>query len=195
MSKEIKIYTDGSSLGNPGQGGWGVVVITNYELRITNEKISSKKQVVSSKEGVRSKKDITEKETIIKELGGFDKNTTNNRMELQGAIEALKYIDNIWKSELEDIVKSGLTMFTIFTDSNYVLSGITSWIYNWEKNGWRTANKKEVLNQDLWKELIGLIRNINIKIKWEKVKGHSGHIYNDKADEIATSCALKQRSR
>jgi ribonuclease HI len=147
---KLEIYTDGSSLGNPGPGGWGSVFVEN--------------------------------EKIIKELGGCDKNTTNNRMELMAVIETLKYIS---KNYLKDDI-------TIFADSNYVLSGITSWIFNWEKNGWRTANKKEVMNQDLWKELIGLIRNYNNKIKWEKVKGHSGHVYNDKADEIATSCATKQ---
>jgi ribonuclease HI len=166
MAKNIKIYTDGSSLGNPGPGGWGVVIIENYELRITNEK----------------------KEAIIKELGGFEKNTTNNRMELMAVIESVKYIQNFWKSDFQNIEE-----VTIYADSNYVLSGITSWIFNWEKNGWRTANKKEVLNQDLWKELISLVRECGIKINWEKVKGHSGHIYNDKADEIATNCALKQK--
>ena len=153
---KLEIYTDGSSLGNPGPGGWGSVFVEN--------------------------------EKIIKELGGCDKNTTNNRMELMAVIETLKYL-NFRKSDFLNINE-----ITIFADSNYVLSGITSWIFNWEKNGWRTANKKEVLNQDLWKELIGLIRNYDNKIKWEKVKGHSGHVYNDKADEIATSCAAKQNS-
>jgi ribonuclease HI len=153
---KLEIYTDGSSLGNPGPGGWGSVFVEN--------------------------------EKIIKELGGCDKNTTNNRMELMAVIETLKYL-NFRKSDFLNINE-----ITIFADSNYVLSGITSWIFNWEKNGWRTANKKEVLNQDLWKELISLIRNYDNKIKWEKVKGHSGHVYNDKADEIATSCAAKQNS-
>lgn len=161
MNKKIEIYTDGSSLGNPGPGGWGVVIIKNEK-----------------------------KETIIKELGGFNKNTTNNRMELQAVIEALKYIKDLWKSDFQYIRKSD---FRIYSDSNYVLSGITSWVYNWEKNGWRTANKKEVLNQDLWKEMIDLVRNIDTKINWEKVKGHSGHVYNDRADEIATTKALAQK--
>jgi len=151
MIKETKIYTDGSSLGNPGPGGWGSVF------------------VVSDK--------------IIHELGGFEKETTNNRMELMAVIETLKYIS---KNQKKDNI-------TIFADSNYVLNGVTSWIYNWEKNGWRTANKKSVLNQDLWKELVELIRNYDNKIKWEKVKGHSGHVYNDRADEIATSKALLQK--
>ncbi len=164
INKEIQIYTDGSSLGNPGPGGWGVVII------------SSMQKVESSKE---------EKDQIIKELGGFEKNTTNNRMELQAVIEALKYLR---KSDFLNIKE-----VTICADSSYVLSGITSWVYNWENNGWRTANKKEVLNQDLWKEMIGLVRSIDIKINWEKVKGHSGHVYNDRADEIATTKALHQK--
>jgi len=154
-NKKIEIYTDGSSLGNPGPGGWGSVFV--------------------------------EEGKIIKELGGFDKDTTNNRMELMAVIETLKYL----------CARQGLTHkkdnVTIFADSNYVLSGITSWIFNWEKNGWKTANKKQVLNQDLWKELIELIRGYDNKINWEKVKGHSGHIYNDKADEIATTYASKQK--
>lgn len=150
MNKIIEIYTDGSSLGNPGPGGWGTVLVENGK--------------------------------IIKELGGCEKNTTNNRMELMAVIETLKYISSNHKN---DDIK-------IHADSSYVLTGITSWIFNWEKNGWRTANKKEVMNQDLWKELIELIRNYDNKIVWEKVKGHSGHIYNDKADEIATSYAAKQ---
>lgn len=151
MNKKLEIYTDGSSLGNPGPGGWGVVFIEN--------------------------------EKIIKEFGGYDKDTTNNRMELRAAIEALKYMI---KNHKKDSV-------TIFADSNYVLSGITLWIHNWEKNGWRTANKKSVLNQDLWKELISLIRDYDSKINWGKVKGHSGHVHNDRADEIATSKALLQK--
>ena len=151
MNKDIKIYTDGSSLGNPGPGGWGMVVLQG--------------------------------EKIIYEQGGCDKNTTNNRMELTAVIETLKYIIKHYKKN----------NVTIFADSNYVLTGIQSWIHNWEKNGWRTANKKQVLNQDLWKELIDLVRSYDNKTNWEKVKGHSGHIHNDRADEIATSKALLQK--
>ncbi|HLP86468.1 MAG TPA: ribonuclease HI [Candidatus Paceibacterota bacterium] len=151
MKKKIEIYTDGSSLGNPGPGGWGVV--------------------------------FTENNKIIKELGGYSKNTTNNRMELTAVIETLK---DIIKNHIEDDI-------AIFADSNYVLLGLTAWIHNWERNGWRTAGKKQVMNQDLWKELIELTRSYNSKIKWEKVKGHSDHIYNDRADEIATTYAAKQK--
>jgi ribonuclease HI len=150
-NKKIQIYTDGSSLGNPGPGGWGAVFVEN--------------------------------EKIIYELGGCEKNTTNNRMELMAVIETLKYISKNHKKD----------KITIFADSNYVLLGITTWIFNWEKNNWRNSQKKEVMNQDLWKELIGLIRNYDNKINWEKVKGHSGHVYNDKADEIATQRAALQQ--
>jgi len=182
MKDNIEIYTDGSSLGNPGPGGWGVVVINNYQLPINNERVKEK-GLINNKQKEESKKDGNSK--IIKELGGAEKNTTNNRMELQAVIESLKYI-----ALNKDMMKMGVT---IYTDSNYVLSGITSWVYNWEKNGWRTANRKEVLNQDLWRELILLSRNINIKINWQKVKGHSGHIYNDRADDIATSSAMREQ--
>jgi ribonuclease HI len=150
-NKKIQIYTDGSSLGNPGPGGWGAVFVEN--------------------------------EKIIHELGGCEKNTTNNRMELMAVIETLKYISKNYKKN----------HITIFADSNYVLLGITIWIFNWEKNNWKNSQKKEVMNQDLWKELIDLIRKYDNKINWEKVKGHSGHIYNDKADEIATDCSLGQK--
>jgi len=151
MNKEIEIYTDGSSLGNPGPGGWGTVVVIDGK--------------------------------IVEELGGHNKDTTNNRMELQAAIEALKYMN---KHQKEHTV-------TIHADSSYVLNGITSWIFGWEKNGWRTANKKPVLNQEIWQELIALVREFKGKIVWQKVKGHSGHVYNDKADEIATTYAAKRK--
>jgi ribonuclease HI len=149
--KNIEIYTDGSSLGNPGPGGWGSVFVLG--------------------------------DKIIHELGDSDKNTTNNKMEIEAVIQTLKYINKNYKDG----------DFTIFADSSYVLSGVTSWIFNWEKNGWRTANKKPVMNQELWKELISLVRECKVKIKWEKVKGHSGHVYNDRADEIATTCASLQK--
>ena len=149
--QNIDIYTDGSSLGNPGPGGYGVVVVSNKE--------------------------------VIQELGGYEKNTTNNRMELTAVIEALEYINK----NLHDVHVS------IYADSAYVLGGVTTWVANWEKNGWRTANKKEVLNQDLWRALITLVRESKSKISWQKIKGHAGHEWNERADEIATSYASKQK--
>ena len=155
MNKIIEIYTDGSSLGNPGRGGWGVFIIKNEELGINNDV----------------------------ELGGGEKDTTNNRMEIQAAIEAIKYINKQFKE----------INVTIYADSSYVLGGVTNWIFGWEKNGWRTANKKPVMNQELWKELIGHVRESKATITWQKVKGHSGHVYNDKVDEIATTYAANQK--
>ena len=153
-NKNIEIYTDGSSLGNPGPGGWGVVIISNEKPN--HEFI---------------------------ELGGGEKDTTNNRMELQAVIEAVRYINENCK---ESIV-------TINADSAYVLGGVTNWVFGWEKNGWKTSKKEPVLNQDLWKELISLVRNFDGEIIWKKVKGHSGVEYNEKADEIATSYAARQK--
>ena len=134
----ITIYTDGACSGNPGIGGWGVVII-------------------------ESNKDI-----IF--LNGGNDNTTNNRMELTAAIEALKYFQ-----EMQNI--------TLITDSKYVKDGIQSWIQNWKTNGWKTASKKPVKNKELWIELDELITTHNIT--WEWVKGHAGNIHNEKADYLA----------
>lgn len=146
----IEIYTDGSSLGNPGPGGYGVVVVEGNK--------------------------------IVKEFGGYEKQTTNNRMELMAVIEALEYTIRHYKG----------SKVSICADSAYVLGGVTTWIHNWEKNGWKTANKKPVLNQDLWQGLIALVRNFEGTILWEKVKGHNGHIHNERADFVATSYASKK---
>ena len=137
----IKIYTDGSCLENPGNGGWAAIIIINEEKKI---------------------------------ISGNQKNTTNNRMELLAPIEALKTLEI--NSEIE-----------IITDSKYVKLGITEWINNWKKNGWKTANKKEVKNIELWKELDSLVENF--KIKWSWVKGHSTDQLNNEVDLIAKKAA------
>ena len=137
----IKIYTDGSCLENPGNGGWAAIIIINKEKKI---------------------------------ISGNQKNTTNNRMELLAPIEALKTLKI--NSEIE-----------IITDSKYVKLGITEWIHNWKKNGWKTANKKEVKNIELWKELDSLVENFNIKWSW--VKGHSTDQLNNEVDLIAKKAA------
>ena len=134
----INIYTDGACSGNPGVGGWGVVIILE-----NNEPIY---------------------------LNGGDNNTTNNRMELMAAIEGLKYF-----SKSKNV--------TLFTDSKYVKNGIELWIYNWKKNGWKTASKKRVKNKELWLELDLEIAKHNIVWKW--VKGHAGNEHNEKADFLA----------
>ena len=139
----IKIYTDGSCIGNPGAGGWAAVILDGK-----NEKI----------------------------ISGNKNNTTNNQMELLAAIKGLSNF-NKKKS------------FKIFTDSNYVKDGITKWIKNWEKNNWKTSNKKPVKNQELWKKLDKLVKFHNVK--WEWIKGHSTNIYNNLADELARKAAEK----
>lgn len=104
-----------------------------------------------------------------KEIYGGEKNTTNNRMELMAVIMALESIEKEQK-------------ITIFTDSTYVQKGISEWIVNWKRNGWKSSNKQPVKNQDLWMRLDGSNSSL---ITWEWVKGHSGHIENDRADYLA----------
>ena len=137
----IKIYTDGSCLENPGNGGWAAIIIDDG------------------------------KKTQIK---GSKKNTTNNQMELLAPIEALKKIPK--GSEVQ-----------IFTDSKYVKSGITEWIHNWKKNGWKTADKQPVKNRELWEEL-DLLAN-EFKISWNWVKAHSTDQLNNEVDLIARQAA------
>ena len=137
----IKIYTDGSCLENPGNGGWPAIIIDDG------------------------------KKTQIK---GSKKNTTNNQMELLAPIEALKKIPKASKIE-------------IFTDSKYVKSGITEWIHNWKKNGWKTANREPVKNKELWEEL-DLLAN-QFEISWNWVKAHSTDKLNIEVDLIAREAA------
>ena len=105
-----------------------------------------------------------------KEIWGGENPTTNNRMELKGAIKALEALKK--RSEVD-----------LYTDSVYVRDGITKWIHGWQRNGWRTADKKPVKNADLWQELDALVKLHDID--WHWVKGHSGHAENDRADELA----------
>ena len=117
------------------------------------------------------------KEPHRKEINGGEKETTNNRMELRAAIEAL----NTLKYAPSDVV--------LYTDSNYVKGGITGWIENWKKNGWKTANKKPVKNADLWQDLDEVASQHNITWRW--IKGHAGHPGNERADELAREGILK----
>ncbi|NWG72298.1 MAG: ribonuclease HI [Parvularculaceae bacterium] len=132
----IEIFTDGACEGNPGPGGWGVLIIEAGGKR--------------------------------RELSGGDAATTNNRMELTAAIEALR-------------ATSGAVR--LHTDSQYVKNGITAWIKSWKRNGWRTADRKPVKNQDLWQALDG--ECAGRAIDWQWVKGHAGNDGNERADELA----------
>jgi ribonuclease HI len=150
------IFTDGSSRGNPGPGGWGAIVI---EAR--------------SKE-----KGVNATEAVI-ELGGGEKNTTNNRMELTAALEGLKKAS-----------KDGHIL--VYTDSRYVINGITKWIHAWKKNGWKTKAKKDVLNSDIWEKLDKAVSDIELsdgKIEWKYIGGHIGILGNERCDHIATAFA------
>ena len=139
---ELFAYTDGACSGNPGPGGWGVL------LRAMDG------------------------ETVLKEreLNGGEAETTNNRMELLAAINALEALAR--PSEI-----------TIVTDSNYVKNGITEWIFGWKKNGWKNAAKKPVKNAELWQRLDEAASRHTVT--WEWVKGHAGHPENERADQLA----------
>ncbi|PIR39032.1 MAG: ribonuclease HI [Alphaproteobacteria bacterium CG11_big_fil_rev_8_21_14_0_20_39_49] len=113
-----------------------------------------------------------------KEIFGGEKETTNNRMELTAAIKALEAIKT--KSEID-----------LYTDSTYVKDGITKWIHNWKKNGWKTAAKKPVKNDDLWQELDKMIAKH--EVKWHWVKGHAGHDGNERADMLAVKGTEKYK--
>lgn len=134
---QITIYTDGACSGNPGPGGWGVILLYG---------------------GNR------------KELSGGEASTTNNRMELLAAIEALNALKRPCNVDL-------------FTDSVYVRDGITKWIHGWLRNGWKTAAKKPVKNAELWQALQEARKRH--EINWHWVKGHAGHPENERADELA----------
>jgi len=141
---EIKIYTDGACIGNPGPGGWAAIILT---------------------------------ESGKKEIFGGEKLTTNNRMELTATIEALEYC---LKKEGKP---TSLKQIKIYTDSIYVKEGITVWINTWEKNNWKTADRKNVKNVDLWIKLKKLVKSN--QIEWNWIKGHSKDPMNDLADELA----------
>ena len=119
---------------------------------------------------------------FVKELGGGESNTTNNRMEIQACIAALNFIRN----------KNGLVQF--YTDSTYVIRGITQWIWGWKKKGWLTAEGEEVNNRDLWEELHSLAntRAGKNKIEWLYSRGHVGTPGNERCDEIAVSFSKKK---
>jgi len=113
-----------------------------------------------------------------KELSGGDRATTNNRMELLGAIEALRALREPCR-------------VTLHTDSKYVIDGITRWIFGWQKNGWKNAAKKPVANAELWQELIAATRGH--QVEWVWVKGHDGHPENERADRLASDAADSAR--
>ncbi len=137
MTSKVEMFTDGACRGNPGKGGWGVL------LRYGD---------------------------VEKTLHGGEAMTTNNRMELTAVIKGLEALNKACKVH-------------VTTDSKYVLSGITEWMDNWKRRNWKTANKKPVLNVELWQRLDELVSRH--EVEWEWVKGHSGHPENEIADQLA----------
>ena len=138
------IYTDGACTGNPGPGGWGVVVYFS--------------------------------DGSVYELGGNTAQTTNNRMEMQAALAALEFLSESKQQEF----------ITLYSDSQYLINGVTKWVKGWKKKGWKTAEGKPVLNQELWESL----DKLNSKqVNWQYVRGHAGNIGNERCDAIATAFA------
>jgi ribonuclease HI len=137
VSTPVSIWTDGACSGNPGPGGWGVVLIWNQHE---------------------------------KELCGGEATTTNNRMELMGAIMAFEALSRPCEVHL-------------YTDSSYLKGGISGWIETWKRNGWRTADKKPVKNMELWQRLDSATGTH--KVEWHWVRGHAGDAMNERADALA----------
>lgn len=146
--KEYIVFSDGSSRGNPGPGGFGAVVVYDDS---------------------------------VFELGGGEAKTTNNRMELTGVIEGLSFLQE----------KKGEGEVLVYTDSSYVVNGITKWIYGWQANGWKKQDGEKVLNEELWKKLLHFSKLFDVS--WKLLPGHSGIVGNERCDEIATSFADKKK--
>ena len=139
---DLFAYTDGACSGNPGPGGWGVLMIARDNGAVVKERT----------------------------LSGGEPQTTNNRMELMAAIAALEAL-----TRDSDLI--------IVTDSAYVKNGITEWMDNWKRKGWRTAGGPPVKNVDLWQRLDAARQRHRVEWRW--IKGHAGHIENERADELA----------
>ena len=137
QDKTVSLYTDGACKGNPGKGGWGVL------MRYGSHE---------------------------KELFGGEAHTTNNRMELTAIIQGLAALKRP-------------CAVVIYTDSQYVKNGMEQWIHGWKKNGWKTAAKQPVKNEDLWRQLDQLAAQH--QIQWQWVRGHAGHAENERADALA----------
>jgi ribonuclease HI len=145
--KRIKLYSDGSSLGNPGPGGWGTILEFNG---------------------------------YTKELSGGNPDTTNNQMELIGVLEGLKALKEPCEVE-------------IISDSKYVVQAVNEWLAGWIRNNWKTAGKKPVKNLELWKEYVTISQPHQIKAIW--VKGHNGHLQNERCDQLAREEAEKLKKK
>lgn len=138
-SPTVTLFTDGACSGNPGPGGWGVLMRWNGQE---------------------------------KELSGGETQTTNNRMELTAAIMGLRAL------------KQPCTV-AIYSDSQYVIKGITEWVAGWQRKGWKNSQKKPVENRDLWEDLLAAVKPH--KVDWHWVRGHNGHEENERVDALAVA--------
>lgn len=142
----VEIFTDGSCLGNPGYGGWALILRHNG---------------------------------VEREMSGAAVETTNNRMEIQAAIEGLKALKRPCK-------------VTLFTDSEYVRKGMIEWLRPWKARGWKTADRKPVKNVDLWEQLDAAMQPHKIEVIW--VRGHNNHPENERVDLLARTAAENLRN-
>jgi ribonuclease HI len=142
----VELFADGACSGNPGPGGYGVI------LRYGDKSV---------------------------ELSGFTPHTTNNRMELTGVIEGLRRLNRPCRVR-------------VISDSSYLVKGMTEWVQGWIRKKWMNSQKKPVLNKDLWEELLDLSKRH--KIEWVWIAGHSGHMENERCDELARAAIRTRRS-
>ena len=144
-NSEVRIYTDGSSLGNPGPGGWAAILVWGE---------------------------------TTKEISQGYLETTNNRMEIRGVLHALECLQRS-------------CIVHVFSDSKYVVDAIgKGWLDNWQRNGWRTADKKEVKNRDLWEQMVEKLKQHQVHFHW--VKAHAGHPENERCDALAKMAAMAE---
>lgn len=152
VKKELIIYTDGASRGNPGPGGWGAVILVDG---------------------------------FVMEIAGSQNPATNNQMELQAVLAVL--------SDSASLAYKG--RITVFSDSSYVVKGLNSWVWGWEKNGWITMQKKPVENKAIWERLLELLKHYGDKLVIKKISGHAGELYNERCDELAVESALGNQQK
>ena len=171
--KQVTIYTDGACSGNPGPGGWGAVLIYDPQDEEASQPSKARRAAAG---GAKRQMGYGGQGPHIKELSGGESGTTNNRMEMMGAIEALRAL----KSPCRVV---------LYTDSSYVQKGMTEWLPGWRARGWKTADKKPVKNADLWQILATEAARHQVEWKW--VKGHNGDPMNELADRLATGAIPK----
>jgi ribonuclease HI len=153
-NNELIVFTDGGCSGNPGPGGWAYVIV--------NPAASF---------------------PVLAKKWGAEPITTNNRMELSAAVEALR--------DAKGRLQSPLVSITVFTDSQYVQKGISLWVNSWKRNGWRTSAKEPVKNKDLWQTLDAL--STELHVRWNWVKGHAGNEYNELCDQMTQEAIASLR--